>query len=278
MRLWHLSRSGIIMTEPINWIEVGLASPHISSHLSITYQDHAVVIHVFTSLVLASKTNLRYDPTIKRVLIGTAPQYEVTLQDGDTNVTDGFPLCDVRANVTEGRATRVWKVYRKGGDQEDCFVLKDLWMFSDSKSEGDTMRDLLKKFDEKDHHYFLTVVSDGPVHVDGDLVDQTVGTIMRGIPTVIDSQSILPPHTYEESKLNRQGSRGNQSQGRPPGIKEACSIDLPEGGIIPRIHYRILFREVCELLEDIRDLGVVFSLLAQTANGELHMISLVVCF
>jgi hypothetical protein len=200
------------------------------------------------------------------------------LQDGNTYVTDGFPLCDVRADVTEGRATRVWKVYKKGSHQETYFALKDLWMFSDSKSEGDTMRDLLKKFDEKDHHYFLSVVSDGPVRADGDLVDQTLGTIMRGIPTIIDNRSIQPRSAYEEPKPNLQRSQSHQSRGRLPGIKEAYSINVHESDITPRTHYRILFREVCEPLDEIRDLGVVFSLLSQTADGELRLISPAVYF
>jgi hypothetical protein len=205
-------------------------------------------------------------------LVGTAIQYEITLQDGNTYVTGDLPLFDFRADIAEGRATRVWKVFKKGGDQNDFFVLKDSWMFSDSKSEGDIMHELLEKIDKKDHHYFLTVISHGPVRVDGNLIDQTLGTIMRDTPTIIENRPLQPPRTYKEPKQNVEGSQRNQSQGRPPGTKDAYSIDLHDSDITPRTHYRILFREVCEPLHDIRDLGVAFSLLAQTADGELHMI------
>ena len=278
MRLWHFSRSGVIMIEPINWIDAGLASPYTSGYLLIIGQDRATltVIHVFTSLAFASETDLGYDPTIKRVLVGEAIQYEITMPNGETYVTDEFPLFDFRADVAQGRATRVWKVFKKGGDRNEHFALKDLWMFSDSKSEGEIMRNLLNKIDAKDHHYFLTIIFDGQVRVDADRVDKTLPTIMRDIPTVISTLPIKAPRTYQDPKSTVAGSQRNQSRGRPPGVKEEYSIELHEDDIVPRTHYRILFREVCEPLHGVRDLGKAYSLINQTCDGEPYLVSLIV--
>ena len=97
------------------------------------------MIHVFTNLVNS--------------ILGTtlqsnrkAIQYEIMCQDDTRYIADGFPLFDFCADIADGCAARVWKVYKKGDGQKDVFVLKDSWMLLDSTSEGDIMRDLPANF------------------------------------------------------------------------------------------------------------------------------------
>jgi Fungal protein kinase len=190
------------------------------------------------------------------------------MSDNSTYITVGEPLFDFRADVAEGRATRVWKVHHK--DTPDVFlVLKDFWMFSDTNPEGDILRDLYQKVEQEHHKYFLTVAADGIVSVRDGCPDMTQGTILRAIPKIVSRYTIHQPREYADSLPTMTGSRRNRSYGHTPrdlGVLYDDNLCYAEFSL--RTHYRIVFNEVCQPLHDIRDLQTVFSLLGQATRGE----------
>lgn len=182
-----------MITEPLNWMEVCyipycLWQPFLNAH-----KCHTELIYTFTSMAFSDMVSLGYDPTIKRIQAGDGNiQYEYMMSNGITYVMVGSPLFDFRADVAEGHATQVWKVYRKA--IPDVFhILKDLWMFSDATLEGDILRDLHQKVDEEHQRYFLTVLAHGTVNISSSCPDTTVGTVLRAIPEIKSRYAIRQP-------------------------------------------------------------------------------------
>jgi hypothetical protein len=77
-----------------------------SHHLQ---QDRDTDIQTFARFGFATRTDLGYDPTIKRVLVNGRPQYDIQVSD-KTYRTTGV-LSDFGADGLLGRGTRVFKVY-----------------------------------------------------------------------------------------------------------------------------------------------------------------------
>jgi hypothetical protein len=199
-------------TQHINWMEV---RTHVSSRndclMRFLSQDHKDVIRLFTSLAFGSLSQLGFDPTVKRVAVNGEIQYVYTL-DGRTYVTMAT-LFDFRANAAVGRATRVWAVYPKD-NPDRTFVLKDLWMYSDARPEGEILHQICKKINPKYLRFFLTVEADTLVHIDGSR-DRTV--ILPQILTPMDKPK--PDRTHDECQPTptMSGSARNWSMGHIPG-------------------------------------------------------------
>jgi hypothetical protein len=176
------------------------------------------------------------------------------------------PICDYRADSVEGRATRVWEVRLKDGSQE-TFALKDVWMFSDDQTEGDILRSVLSKVKEVDHRYFLSIEANGHVIVDGQ-PDRTHTLIMRQAPTVCGELLPWPqPKHSNRTTPTMTGSSRNCSVGHPPDLRGSDQTRPKRRGFSDRTHYRIVFREVCESLHDVTNLGSVMKCLHDATKG-----------
>jgi hypothetical protein len=206
-------------------------------------------------------------------------QYEYIVS-GKTYVTVERPLFDFRAECIEGRATRVWKVYDKHGDKEEgFFALKDLWMFSDTQPEGEILKELRQKVPEMllERDILLNVVDDDWVYLDNGSVDKTDGVIMRYIPTIKDYYRIKLTDEKEHlgaagSRPKMIGSQRNESHGHTPrgsvSVHDESNTHQECLGFSRRSHRRTVFKEVCQPLHDLEDIGLVYLLLQHAVRGE----------
>ena len=178
---------------------------------------------MFLRLVFATKTNLGYDPSVKRVKdpISSAINYEYTMS-AKIYVTVGPPLFDFQAEYFDGRGTRVWKVHEQGRPDVE-FALKDLWIFSDTSPEGEILHELRKNVPAEYQNIFLTMVDDDWVKVDDGKDDQMDGVIMRGVPEIIRYVTIqLQDEDDKRASQEKSGqpmiigSQHNESHGHTP--------------------------------------------------------------
>jgi hypothetical protein len=124
----------------------------------------------------SGKLNLRYDPTIKPEKLSSMKLCVRMTQDTSPMAS----LCSISALILR----RV--VLHEFGRSIRRVTIKKTSSFS--RIRGCSWTQCLREISRaicllrKKDHYFLAVASDGPVHLDADLVDQTLGTIMRDTP------------------------------------------------------------------------------------------------
>ena len=213
-------------------------------------------------------------PTITRVLGKDCQiQYEYSVGN-KTYVTTRKPLFDFCAESIDGRATRVWKVYDKGGDRDVHFALKDIWIFSDTQPEDKVLQEL-RSHVHKDHHgIFLTIIDDDWVYLDGNrsVVDKTARTIMRRVPTI---QGYIRFQSEEEPKQTQPttlGSSRNQLHSHTPRgsahVHHEVATYQKEHQFSLRSHHHTIFKEVCKPLHELNNLGRIYWLLQYAVTGK----------
>jgi Fungal protein kinase len=249
-------------------------------------------IRIVTSLSFASKIELGYDPTVKRILaqenqdqnggdtnkslegehqeLGQRIQYEFTVGDR-TFVTTKTPLSDFRADFTEGRSTRVWRAYDKSDPLKAEVALKDIWMLSDAATEGELLCQIKGQLLPGEERYFLTVEVDGIVKVN-EIDDTTHTTIMRGPPTILTYLSVQKStHGAASIQPLILGSNQVHSIGHQPGMNFTSSNKrFSRRQFTSRKHYRIVFKEVCVPLHGLNCLDNIYALLMQATEGKSH--------
>ncbi|KAI0085289.1 hypothetical protein BDY19DRAFT_996840 [Irpex rosettiformis] len=177
MRLWFCSRSELIVSETFNFI-----------------MDHEALVYFFLSIMFSPITKLGYDPTIlpaERTRDQRTTKYsiKVTGQGREATYVTHQVLANISAEVMQGKATRVWRgkgVDEKGRPTGHNMVIKDCWIDTDRKREGDILAEILEaaKTSTNPNHlqnikdHFLTVVHHGDVLVDG--VKDTTLSLRRG--------------------------------------------------------------------------------------------------
>ncbi|KAI0085288.1 hypothetical protein BDY19DRAFT_909100 [Irpex rosettiformis] len=177
MRLWFCSRSDLVVSEKFDFIT-----------------DHKTLIHFFLSIMFSPMTKLGYDPSISpaertRDQRTTKYSIKVTCQGREATYITHQVLANISAEAMQGRATRVWRgkqADEKGRPTGHNMVIKDCWIDSDRKREGDILAEILdaaKTSPNPDHlpnikNHFLTVVHHGDVLVDG--VKDTTLSLRRG--------------------------------------------------------------------------------------------------
>lgn len=172
-------------------------------------------------------------------------QYDIMVRDGNGNNTvyrTLQSLTAVDARSLRGRGTKVWKAVeiRNGEECGEPVVLKDTWVSAVRDREGVVLLDVQKRASESEASQqafsagFLTILHHGDVYVDIE------GT------SKLDRTWIPPMHMPES------------------GIVDGSS-KIFEGR--RRVHYRVMFREVCKRIEDDVPLSDVFRYLAQICDG-----------
>jgi hypothetical protein len=213
---------------------------------------------------------------VTRVLVDDQIQYEFKLVDETTGkektyVTTGRPLSDFRAEAVEGRATRVWVAYEKGGDKDKLVVLKDLWMFSDTKPETHIVRDICKDLSQNERKIFLTTLADNWVYIDGQ-IDQTDALIMRGFPKPAGYLSLLSINRKQQTtpRSTMAGSGRIESYGHTPRgaipVREESKRKV-RLSLSSRRHRRTVFLELCQPLHYVEDLCKVNFILHHATRG-----------
>jgi hypothetical protein len=221
------------------------------------------------SLAFGSKVELGYDTTFERVIINDAPQYKCTIQ-GVEYVTVEC-LRNVGSLRLISRATRIWKVRRVDdtGPNPRYYVLKDVWLDVDEKSEREKQEDIFSNFNkvnpvdmtlEEARQYFMDIESDQLVDLGDGVKDVTWKLPHHDIMALESSLDIGNRLWYSNVRLTTPiiGAIGFLPE---PIITHA------EKTYCPKKHHRILFKDVGEPLHHVLDHHKIFGALADVMQG-----------
>ncbi|KAF8867934.1 kinase-like domain-containing protein [Mucidula mucida] len=253
MRFWYFSRSQITISAQFDY--------HENPRLFIRF----VIFMTFAPL-----EDLGYDPTVKRIGVNEKDiQYRFTVGD-KVYQTTGI-IHDLNLDLVT-RATRVWEVIEL--DSEDMpigtpKVLKDVWLYSDATPESDiynaifaALRQLDKDGSEDAKNYFMTILSDSVVTINGQ-----------------PDEAPEPPEDYVElfyteteekvaMEATVEGTHRGEVDGCTPKLKRANRAVYPHK---KRIHRRIVFEEVCRTLYKVFSYADFTKGLAQLVYGLEYM-------
>ncbi|KAE9395605.1 hypothetical protein BT96DRAFT_826007 [Gymnopus androsaceus JB14] len=176
-RFWYFSRSHVFVTEKV--------------HLHKNFRE---IIHFALALGLASRVELGYDPTVRRV---AGPRYVFAIQDEQYITVAAMSV--QKAKYLLGRAPRIFQVRRvtdltKGEFELEIKVLKDFWIPEDARTDLE-MRTYIKtnlqavnsvpdlKIDDFDD-YFVVIEACERIQVPstqnpGNLVDDNSSNFLR---------------------------------------------------------------------------------------------------
>jgi hypothetical protein len=185
--------------------------------------------------------------------------------------TTGSPLSDSHAEAVEGRATRVWAVYEKGGPEDKLVVLKDLWMFSDTKPETHIVRDISEHLTENERKIFLTPLANNWVYVNGK-IDQTDTIIMCGFPKPASYLALLLTNRKQHTMIRSTmiGSVRIELHGHTPRGTVPIHAESKHKGVLSlssRCHRRTVFLELCQPLHHAEDMCKVNFILQHAIRG-----------
>ena len=143
-------------------------------------------IRVFVSFVYATKDEMGFDPTVRRVMFYNRMCY-VYQVDGRFFRTIN-PLFRGRVLGIAGRMTRVWEAVEVGGTSEEVIrkeknggrrcVVKDVWLDEDSYTEGNNLSKIFAALDNVDvDHYTWDANIDT---ADGERLKSIITDILHG--------------------------------------------------------------------------------------------------
>ncbi|OSX58053.1 hypothetical protein POSPLADRAFT_1061146 [Postia placenta MAD-698-R-SB12] len=277
MRLWFSSRADTFVSKEINW-----------------RTDHETVVHFFLAMMYANEAEVGWDPTIAYVLQDGefvpgedgAPQLEILVQDESRKPDVWYRthrvLADHGAHGGPGRGTRVWEAYeltgQHGEKRGNPVALKDSWIDHNRPKEGQTMEDIhtsVKQSNPKDYKRLqkslLTVLRHGAVSVQIGRrweVDHTRDLMRREFDVPPDHGSFKLRELYEDG-INSENIKSMESSfpsnagtghHRSHAPQQRPSTPAPRLHH-PRVHYRIVFKEVCVRICDLTSLEDIFRVL-----------------
>lgn len=226
-------------------------------------QECQLTVRFFLAIMYATPQQLGWDPTMVRQKNG---QFDITVWSS-TGQQSRYRTIKLLSNKdvdsTFGRGTRVWAVKEldsKGRQFGPELALKDNWIDSDRMREGFVYADLLKGY--PDHasnplcNFFLTVVTHGDVLIGGEQ-DNTETLILRA-----SLPHDTPLFDFGQARKRTIDATGNYRASEVGG-------DAPVEPQLrsPRVHYRIVFKEVCKPLFELSSLGDVFTALSHACVG-----------
>jgi hypothetical protein len=259
------------------------------------------MIRFVTSIAFANESELGWDPTIQRERIPEqvhsspggsssepereqvdATRYRITVHtrpagdDGherpavETVYRTTRIIFDYGADALRGRGTRVFEARRLEDNVEvgELVVIKDVWVDDDREREDRILSQLFNDADDKDKElirkYFLTVLACGDVIVGGK-VDHTRDLITRGRDIPRGHKFRLPTKALDPRFKHLS------STGYPPSWDEFELSRAPPAThrrFPPKVHYRVVFKEVGKPLHDLETLGDGFHLLVDAIAGK----------
>lgn len=255
MRLWFCDRVQPLVSEAFNFITV---SSNMSSHtqrlisrFSTPSQEQEIFIHFFLSLIYADFDQLGWDPTIRAY---DDHRYEITVHcdEGRSKVYRTRELLsEIGAIDMIGKGTRVWSTVELK-DGEECgeeVVLKDGWVDCERTPKG-IITEEVHNADRglhqgaSDHGPFPTVICHGDVFVDKDRTQIDCTRFRVGEDGLVTSFLSLPDLPGRD-----------EARKRPSGHK---------------VHYRIVFKDVCAPMSDETSVTVIFRALSNITHGRCH--------
>ncbi|KAL4061808.1 hypothetical protein J3A83DRAFT_3097774 [Scleroderma citrinum] len=234
------------------------------------------VIRFFCSLAFAEDHELGWDPIIQRVLVKGKSQYDISLQSSDGSISvyqTTRIISDFGAEALRGRGTRIFEAYLKTHPEGNVpdgsmrVVVKDSWRECDRKREDEILAEIFSNLEkakgketaEEDMKYFLTVLQASDVTVDGKKDDTSQLLHHLFLPADCSWYTISP-----SPGLSR--TRHTSSVGCPPSYNSRRHASKPLK-IYHRTHGRIVFKEVCTPLFELRNLDDVFETLGSSLQG-----------
>ena len=226
------------------------------------------MVRVFLALLFAEPYELGWDTTVRLVKQPRGPtQYDYTVENADGRQVvyrTIEPMAPMDPNI-HGKGTRVWKAVRleHGRPCGAPVLLKDVWIHEELSREGQIMADIRrsdvsKGAQEVFARTLLTVVDDGDVKIH-------------------PSTGPNPPH-LDCTRLHASNARAYQyaqpyldSRFEPPNLSRDFSMDsVTESRAIEgrKVHYRIVFKELCTTLHAKTPLHVIGKALRDICEGE----------
>ncbi|OCB90624.1 hypothetical protein A7U60_g2142 [Sanghuangporus baumii] len=252
MRLWFCSR----------------ATPIVSEAFDFTTAIKPLT-HVFLSLMFASKEELGWDPTIRPFIKDNGQRaYRIDVRD-EIYETEQL-LSDYSADALVSQAARVWKVRHVASGER--YVLKDVWLDDDRDVEHNIHEAILRDIEDKygvnarrdAAPHLLTPIAHCFVRVNG-VDDHTTDIIMRGFsPSMKHRLKVRVKKAKSYTDLGGSSDADLQSIWRE--LKAPFPRCLHRRKVHRRKHYRIIFREVAQVLYKVRKLSDVFTVLIDGAK------------
>ncbi|KAJ3545075.1 hypothetical protein NM688_g5671 [Phlebia brevispora] len=255
MRLWFGSRQVLYVSPVFNFII-----------------EHEYLIHFFVALASAEEYELGWDPTMTRLSKGQF-DVQVRTEHGKTVIYRTEQLLSSHAaEAMLSRGSRVHSARRlvNGQPSGDLVVLKDTWIDADRDREGEILKtierlanqDGLRGFDE----YFLKVLAHGDVFIQdakGNLIKDDTQLILHGGSAPIEAKKFdlktKPPLKKDaEPALGYHYFCAGQDKSEdfltPPVIRGK------------KVHYRIVFAQVCKPIFVLRSLEQIVKAVAQLGS------------
>ncbi|KAL0062265.1 hypothetical protein AAF712_010834 [Marasmius tenuissimus] len=274
MRFWYFSRALNFVTHDFNFIT-----------------DPKPFIQFLLATSFATPEELGYDPTVVRLNVDGEWVYDYRVdhpEDGTQWYRTVESLDTHRAARLPGRGVRVWVVkpldvsrqpYPPGSTEDKRYVLKDYWLAMDSDSESKILEAIVTAATGVDgrteadiRKHLMTIERDWAVSVNGR--DDNSGLHLR---------SKMPPSEHDEHDLEHdpqtpptQPQLSSSVNSVPTGglniPEEKSQNDVPAGldrprVFEPRVHRRLIFKEVGQPLNKIRDQKVLAQCLAEALEG-----------
>lgn len=299
LRLWNFSRSGGLVSEPINWTSVCIYFQSSFLFLmSSDNQDSKYIIEIILRLSFTSRTALGYDETIFRYWINQKPidknlQYIIKVGKKFFRTVD-VPLSDRRANFFAGRGTRVsaaieihfeFQEFTDEGpkftyyDLGDCngipmYAVKVYWPRKHGRLEGDIVREIRQKaIEEGDNlvRWFPEIYEDGLVEVTNEKNEKVNDSTTEIVRATLESTDFFPG-----ARSSRQGSTGgiesviNTESTTGISATDYANTDIKkfiEIRWVERYQYRIAFKGIGKTLAELKSLRDVFRALRDSSRG-----------
>lgn len=182
------------------------------------------------------------------------PQYDIVVSyasGGKVVYRTQRLVSDSGAQDLRGRGTRVWvaRLLENGVECGEPVIVKDAWVDSELQREGVTLEDFLSKdrpeiLQDSADEFFLTVMCHGDVHV-ANGIDEPPQPDMTRTDLV---HGASPPATPSPVFKCRIGQHTPWSTRR-------------------KVHYRLVFKEVCTSIDDERCLKRIFDVLGEACAG-----------
>ncbi|TRM66970.1 hypothetical protein BD626DRAFT_566023 [Schizophyllum amplum] len=295
VRLWHYNREVIVVSEPWD-----------------LNQDSLLLIEVYARLSFATMTELGYDPTVVMLPLASRgakksaddkvdPQFRIRVRDSY------YITVKTRADYGPedgcGRCTRIFSVYKEGGDPSKTLIIKDCWIEASRDTEFDILREIrtdILAFDwqaccqpvpsrkedlqpdkpidlryeltkEQRAAYFIPIIDGVKVMVD-DRQDDTQHVIARGYQFA-DKRDMFPLVDLEPLPVDDTEGKGHTRHISTwhGTIGAEAQLTQPEElagrffrPIVPRAHHRLVMEEGTTL-SAIEDAKTAFEIAADAA-------------
>ncbi|KIJ10693.1 hypothetical protein PAXINDRAFT_101955 [Paxillus involutus ATCC 200175] len=252
-RLWFACRSVTVVSKAFDFV----TNPN-------------ELIHLVCSLAFTDDSELGWNPTIPRVVVEGEPRHDITFQEKEDSPAvyrTVAIISDFGADAMTGSGTRVFKSVQ-GKSAPGLFehaVIKDAWRDSDRDREDQILQNILNDIgqdrEEDAKKHFLTVLRAEDVNVKG-RTDDTLH--------LLHGETTLGDYSWYEVWPDREPSRRSHvsSVGRTPTCLTHQSIPVATSANIQhKKYFRIVFKEVCQPISELKSLHDALDTLANTVMG-----------